>query len=118
MPDKSTDFWLALAYAIVGISGASGGCLVVAQRAVRGKTVTAVLLLAYAFIGGVFGVAGASVLSLFSEMGNSLERLMLMGLVMGVAGSVALASANLSIRLILRRLGIEVDMTIKKIGDD
>lgn len=118
MPDKTTDFWAALAYAIVAISGASGGCLVVAHRAVRGRTVTSILLVAYAFIGGVFAVAGMAALALFGEISQSIERLLLIGLIMGVTGSVALASANLSIRLILRRLGIEVDVSIKKIGND
>ena len=118
MPDKSFDFLSALAYAIVAISGASGGCLVVAHRAIRGRTVTLVLLTAYAFIGGVFAVAGIAALSLFGDTGQSIERLLLTGLIMGVSGSVALASANLSIRLILRRLGVEVDVSIKKIDRD
>lgn len=117
MPDKLIDFWTALAYAIVAISGASGGCLVAAHRAMHGRAVTTVLLLAYAFIGGVFAVAGVAALLMLTDFSVSLERLLLIGLVFGAAGSVALAGANLSIRFILRRLGIEVDVSIKKIGD-
>lgn len=117
MPDKIVDFWTALAYAIVAISGASGGCLVAAHRAVRGRNVTAMLILAYAFIGGVFAVAGMAAVILLGWFNLNLERLLLVGLVFGIAGSVALAGANLSVRFILRRLGIEVDVQIKKLDD-
>ncbi len=121
MPDKSTEFWTALAYAIVAISGASGGCLVVAHRAVIGQSVTGIHLLAYAFIGGVMSVAGMAALVLLGvvvDIGIPFEQLLLAGLLLGVTGCLALASANLSIRFILRRLGIEVDVNIKRIGSD
>lgn len=117
MPDKIIDFWTALAYAIVAVSGASGGCLVAAHRAMHGRAVTVMLLSAYAFIGGVFAVAGVATVLLFGGFDFTFEKLVLVGGVFGLAGSVALASANLSIRFILRRLGIEVNVNISKIGD-
>lgn len=115
MPDKILDFWTALAYAIVAVSGASGGCLVAAHHAIRGRSVTAMLLLAYAFIGGVFAVAGVAALLLFSPFQVTLERLLLIGMVLGVSGSVALAGANLSVRFLLRRLGIEIDIEVRRL---
>jgi len=118
MPEKIVDFWSALAYAIVAISGASGGCLVAAHRAMRGRSITFILVLAYAFIGSAFAVAGMAALLLFTDFNVSFERLLLIGMIFGATGSVALAGANLSIRFILRRLGIEVDVQIKKVGDN
>lgn len=114
-PEQIIDFWTALAYAIVAVSGASGGCLVAAHHAIRGRSVTAMLLLAYAFIGGVFAVAGVAAMLLFSPFQITLERLLLIGMILGVAGSVALAGANLSVRFILRRLGIEIDVEVRRI---
>lgn len=115
MPDKILDFWTALAYAIVAVSGASGGCLVAAHHVIRGRSVTAMLLLAYAFIGGAFAVAGVAALLLFSPFQVTFERLLLIGVVLGVSGSVALAGANLSVRFLLRRLGIEIDIEVRRI---
>ncbi len=116
MPEKFVDFWIALGYIIVAIAGASGGCLVAAHHVMRGRTITAMLMLAYAFIGGVFAVAGMAAVVLLGWFDLSLERLLLVGMVFGAAGSMALAGANLSIRFILRRIGIEVDVQIKRIG--
>lgn len=115
MPDKLMDFWSALAYAIVAVSGASGGCLVAAHRVIRGRSITAMLLLAYAFIGGAFAVAGVAALLLFAPFQVTFERLLLIGVVLGVSGSVALAGANLSVRFLLRRLGIEIDIEVRRI---
>lgn len=114
MPDKLLDFWTALAYAIVAVSGASGGCLVAAQRAMRGRSVTTMLVLAYAFVGAVFAVAGMAAVLLVTLFQIDFGRLVLIGLILGVTGTTALAGANLSVRFLLRRLGVEVDISVRR----
>ena len=116
--NKINDFWTALAYTVVAVSGASGGCLVVAHHVLRGRSVTGMHVLAYSFIGAVMSLAGLAAMilvGLIAGINMPFEKLLIIGLVLGVAGCLALASANLSLRFVLRRLGIEVDVQIKKI---
>lgn len=118
MPDKLIDYATAVMYAIVAVSGAAGGCMVIANHALRGRNVTALLFVAYALLGAVFGIAGVAAMLLFAGIDATFEKLVLLGLFFGVVGSTALASANMSIRFLLRRLGIEVDVRIKRIKDE
>lgn len=104
--------WL---YAVVAISGAAGGCMMVVQKVLRGRNVTAVLMLAYTFAGLVFGVAGAAGLEIFTEWQPSFDRALLAGLMFGAIGAGSLAGMNLSARFILRRLGVEVDVSIRPV---
>lgn len=114
MPDKLIDYATAVMYTIVAVSGAAGGCMVIANHALRGRNVTALLFVAYALLGAVFGVAGIAAMLLFVGFETTFEKLILLGLFFGAVGSATLAGANLSIRFLLRRLGIEVDVSIKR----
>jgi hypothetical protein len=117
MPDKQISTFLAIIYVVASISGAAGGCLVVAHHVLRGRNVTHLFVAAYSFVGFVFGIAGVIVLSAM-DVNLTFERAVLFGLIFGASGSVALASANLSARIILRRLGVEVDIEVRRIRTD
>ena len=117
MPEKEISTFLAFLYVIAAISGAAGGCLVAAHHVLRGRNVTALFVGAYGFVGLVFGLAGVIVVASFAAIAMSLERTILLGLVFGIVGTTTLAGANLSARIIMRRLGIEVDVSIHKIDD-
>jgi hypothetical protein len=113
------DIGTALMYALVAISGATGGCIVAAHQVLRGRSLTLILIWAYALIGFAFGVAGMAALLLLTVFEPSLEKLLFVGLGFGIFGAVTLAGANLSAKLIMRRLGVEIDVSVKKIeGDD
>ena len=105
----------ALVYAVAAVSGASGGCTVAAHHILRGRPMAAMILCAYAFVGGVFGVAVIAAVYLYTDISFTVERLILTALGFGFFGSIALAGANLSARFLFRRLGIEVDVSVKRI---
>ena len=108
------NFWIAFLYTLAAISGAAGGCMIVAHQVLRGRSVTRMFIMAYAFIGLIMGLAGIAALTLLG-IDLSFEYVLLAGLVFGAAGSSALAGANLSARFIMSRLGIEVDISVRRI---
>jgi hypothetical protein len=114
MVDKVLDAGLATLLAVAGISGGIGGCTIVAHNVLRGRVMTSALVAAYVFIGFVFGIAGTLMSTAVFGFAPSFEKLVLINLFFGMAGSIALASANLSIRFLLKRLGIEVEVTVRK----
>jgi hypothetical protein len=114
MIEKFSAFGTELLYAIVAISGASGGCLVVAHRIIKGRRVSFVLLAAYAFMGSVFAVVGMAAMLLMLGPVLNVEQALIVGAIFGVSGSSALAASNLSVRFILKRLGIDIEITISK----
>lgn len=111
---KIIDAGIAVAIAVALVCGGSGGCMVAAHRVLRGKKIAALLVLAYAFVGSVFGAVG--ILG-FRIMGyeTTTEIAMLISFMFGVAGAIALAGANWSTRLVLRKFGIEAEITFKPI---
>ena len=117
MPQR-IETWLAILYAVAAISGAAGGCMVAAHRVLRGRSVTGVFGAAYAFVGCVFALTGTIALVVFAGLTLSLERAILVGVVFGLVGAVSLASMHLSARFVFRRLGMEVDVTVRPIAKD
>lgn len=117
MPEKSVGNLLAFLYVVAAVSGAAGGCLVAAHHVLRGRNVTRLFIGAYSFVGLVFGLTGVMVVAGFTNIELTLERTFLTGLIFGVVGSTTLAGANLSARIIMRRLGIEVDVSVHRIKE-
>lgn len=118
MPPRLSDYGLTFLYALAAISGLAGGCMVAAHRVLNGRKMTLPFLAAYGFAGLVFGLTGTIVLVLVTGWTPDAERSILIGLVFGAAGAISLAGMHLSARFILRRFGIEVDVEIKRIGEE
>lgn len=114
MPDKVIEQLALLMYALAAISGGLGGCAMASSHVLRGKPARAAYILAYGMVGVVFGVLtlawganfGVDTRSIDSVIGNSI--------LVGGAGSLALASTNISARWVLKRLGIEVEVSVKR----
>ncbi len=115
MPDKQISNLLAFLYILAAISGAAGGCLVAAHHVLRGRSITALFVAAYGFVGLIFGLSGVMVITAFTSSELSIQSTFLIGLILGVVGSTSLAGANLSARIIMKRLGIEVDVEIRRV---
>ena len=112
------EYALAFLYVVAAIAGACGGCLVASHRLLNKENMTGMIFAAYGFAGLILGLTGVMVLAAFTDVTLTLERAFLFGLIFGVTGSASLAGMNLSARFIMRRLGIEVDVTIKRIKKD
>lgn len=117
MPTTVKDFNLAelTLICIAAISGSLGGCTVVANNVLRGKRMQIALCMSYLIIGAGFGllafVYGTAVG--LPEV-KSIGALVGSSLLAGAVGSLCLASANLSTKIILKYFGIEVEINVKR----
>ena len=109
------EYALAFLYVVAAIAGACGGCLVASHRLLNKENLTGMIFAAYGFAGLILGLTGVMVLAMFTDITLTSERTFLFGMIFGATGSASLAGMNLSARFIMRRLGIEIDVTIKRI---
>ena len=113
--NKILDGVLALAFCVAAVAGASGACLIVAHKVLRGRNISALLVGSYAVVGAVLAVAIIAYLFAFTAIRIGFPELVLYGVLAGAMGSAVLAATNLSARFILRRLGIEVEVRVKSL---
>ena len=117
MESKANDFIVLLAYALAGISGAIGGCGAAGAHLLHppNKLVLRLThLLAYAIIGFIAGVMFAAYGLTFRADVNVLSQVVPGAIAAGFGIALALASTNFSARWILRRLGVEVELTVRR----
>ena len=117
MDSKMGDFIVLLAYALAGISGAVGGCGAAGVHLLHppNKLVLRLThLVAYAIIGFIAGVMFAAYGLTFRADINALSQVVPGAIMAGFGITLALASTNFSTRWILRRFGIEVELTVRR----
>lgn len=112
MPERVHEHLVILLYAIAAISGGLGGCTVAANRLLSGRSMRMSFFLAYAIIGVVFGVLTAAYGTFI--VNDSPADIIGPAIISGIVGSIALSGANLTARFILQRLGVEVQITVKR----
>lgn len=118
MIDKSLD-WLALImYALAAVSGGLGGCAIAGHHVLRGHSMRISYLLAYGIVGATFGVLLLAYGAMFGVNNASLHSMIGNAVLAGAAGSFALASTNISARWVLKRLGIEVLVTVRRAQEE
>lgn len=105
-------------YALAAISGGLGGCAVTASQFVRADgtdkaQMRASWLLAYAIIGAVFGLLFAAYGAVFLNIHHYTE-IIGPALIAGIVGSGSLSAVNVTARFVLKHLGIEVVVTVRK----
>ncbi len=118
MPDKSLDWFALIMYALAAVSGGLGGCAIAGHHVLRGHSVRISYLLAYAIVGATFGVLLLAYGAFFGVNTASMDILIGHAVLAGAAGSLALASTNISARWVLKRLGIEVLVTVRRAQED
>lgn len=112
MPERTLE-WVALVmYALAAISGGLGGCAIAGHHVLRGRSMRISYLLAYFIVGATFGVLMLAYGAAFTDV-HSIDRLIGQSVIAGAVGSLTLASTNLSARWVLKRLGIEVVVTVR-----
>ncbi len=118
MPEKTPfiiEQTLLAIYAISAICGGLGGCAVGAHHyATSDGRRTIAMWLAYTTLGVVFGVVSVAVMSAYHYEPWDLHKLILWSMAGGAAGAIALASANAVVKIMFKRLGIEVQITMRK----
>lgn len=116
MLDKPLEWLALLAYALAAISGGLGGCAIAGHHLLRGQSIRLSYVLAYGIVGMAFGILVLAYGSVFGVAPNSIDSLIGQSLLAGAAGSLTLASTNLSARWVLKRLGIEVFVNVRRTG--
>lgn len=106
---------------LAAISGGLGGCAVTAHQFLsqgQGGRVQmrASWLFAYAIIGAVFGLLFAVYGTLFVEV-QEYTDVVGPSLIAGIIGAATLGGVNVTTRLMLKKLGVEVVVTIKRDGE-
>ena len=118
MPERMIEHITTLMYALAAISGGLGGCAVAGHHILRGGTPRLSYVMAYGIIGVMFGVLVMAYGSAFGVETTSVDQVVGNGVIAGVVGTVSLASSNISARWVLKRLGVEVIVTVKRRGEN
>ena len=113
-----TEYVALISYTLAAISGGLGGCGVAAHHVLRGGAPRLSYLVAYGIIGCMFGVLALAYGSFLGVGGQSIDSIIGNSILAGAVGSVVLASTNISARWILKRLGIEVQVTVTRKDKD
>jgi hypothetical protein len=111
-----SEFFVLCAYAIAGVSGAIGGCGAASVHLLRNERMVvtrAAYAVAYALIGAIAGVLFAAYGLLFRPEMQSVAQVVPGAMISGLSMALTLAGTNISAKWILRRLGIELELTIR-----
>lgn len=114
MPTR--DQAILLVYAIATISGGLGGCTVAAHRLLSGREMRVSFALAYALIGSVFGILTAAYGAVILDF-TSAQDIIGPAVLAGSGGAIALSGANITARAVLKRLGVEIVVSVKDTRD-
>lgn len=82
----------------------------------RGQKPRLSYILAYGILGMVFGVLAMAYGAMFG-LDTSMDKLIGNSVLAGSIGSFTLAATNISARVLLKRLGIEIQVTVKRKGE-
>lgn len=118
MPERVTEFVTLLMYTLAAISGGLGGCAVAGQQVLRGGRPRLSYVIAYATLGVMFGVLALAYGALIGMPTQSMDAVIGNSIIAGAVGSIALASTNISARWILKKLGIEIEVTVHRRDDE
>lgn len=115
---RTIDTAVIILYMLAAISGGLGGCAVTAHQFIRedgmGKTQMRISwIMAYAVIGAVFGVL-FSVYGLFLIDYKNPTDIIGPAMLAGIIGSGTLGGVNTSARFILKRLGVEIVVDVRR----
>lgn len=117
MKDRAAEFLGLFAYVLAGISGGLGGCGAASAQFLRANgqaRLRLAYLLAYCVIGIIGGVLFAAYALQFDAAAHTLADVVPGSILAGMMLSAILAGTNITARWVLRRLGIEVEVTVRR----
>lgn len=111
MPERYTSA-VYLLFALAAISGGLGGCTIAGQRLLTGQKMRFSFFAAYGIVGAAFGVLFAA----YGWVVGDSHPTDIIGpaLIAGMSGALTLGSMNWTARIILKHLGIEIQVTMRK----
>lgn len=120
MLDDQVQFRLPELLPFVGaiLNGAVGGGVACIQHARTRRETVATFAIAYAItgaFGGLMALAGAMVF--YPTLISGWSQLLLLSGAAGLITALALAAGNLSMRVVLKKLGLEVTINVQKLDN-
>jgi len=112
--DPKIDLWALVLYGIAAVSGAVGASAPAAHHYLHSKKPSVFFFIAYVLAGCGFGVLTLATCVLFIMPPVTVDQLIWITSAGGTAGALTLASANWSMGFILRKMGFEVQWTIRR----
>jgi hypothetical protein len=88
-----------------------GGCTIAAQHLLSGRKMRTGYVGAYFIIGVVFGLLTAAYGAVFVK--DSITDIIGPAIIAGAVGALALSASNMTARFLLKKLGIEVVLTMR-----
>ncbi len=112
---------VAVLYATAAVFGLVGGCAVGVQQ-ILGAKKRAAFILAYSIIGAIGALGFMASTHVYASLSGlqpkSIHELILYSMVIGGAVSLSVFSANQTVKLIFKRLGIEVQFTTRRVNEE
>lgn len=118
MPEKQLDMLSLLLYAIVAASGALGACATASASLLRRRQMALPMFMAYVLIGVVFSMLALAFGSALGVQMTTIDEVIGKGLIVGSVSSATLAGCNLSMRWWLKRLGVEIEVSVRRRDDE
>lgn len=118
MPDKVIEHFSLLMYALAAISGGLGGCTAFGVNTLQGSTPRLSYVMAYIFIGITFGLLVFIYGNMFGVPVTTMGDVIGASIIAGACSSLSLASTNFSARWVLKKLGIEIEVKVKKLRNN
>lgn len=116
--DRLEEFGILVLYTLAAISGGLGGCAVTAQQFLSQEGAGRVQMRlswisAYTIIGVLFGILFAAYGLTIIELKHPTD-IIGPACIAGFLGAALLGGANMTARFLLKRLGVEVIVTVRK----
>lgn len=109
---------LVASYIIASLSGMSGALTVAAFQYVRGNKVMrcrSAVVAAYIVVGAAIGVLTLASSAVFElPWHGDVAHLVLASFISGLVGSSALLATNMGLMLVMKRMGVEVQVVLRK----
>jgi len=118
MPGKTIALSTLLLYVVAAISGGFGGCVVANYAAIRQAHAKCILFGAHIVFGVFFGVMALAAGEVLHTGFTTIDEVIFKCLIAGVIGSTVLASTNFGARVILRKMGWEIEVNFVRKADD
>lgn len=116
--DELKSLSAATLYALAIIIGMLGGCASGLYYYTHVQHARWGFVLAYILLGGISGVATLAGAAALDLLPGTVHQAVLLLLLSGSAGSIAIFSANWTVRLIFQRLGLEVQVTMRRDSEE
>ena len=107
--------WLELwAIGVVIISGGIGGCAAAFTNRSNEKSIITMMVLSGYIISGIFG-ALVMFAVMFTSAPLDTQSTILWSSLTGFSTAIALAGTNLGFKVVLKKLGIEIEVKVRKV---